>query len=99
MPLETLEACACCPTWKPRSASCLQIVLFGQPELDEKLHRPEVRQLLQRIAFHYRLGSLKKSEIGNYVAHRLRVAGYRGEGCFLRQPCAHCIAPAAVRRA
>ena len=57
-------------------------MLFGQPELDEKLHRPEVRQLLQRIAFHYRLGVLNKSEIGLYVAHRLRVAGYRGEGLF-----------------
>jgi MSHA biogenesis protein MshM len=60
----------------------LQIVLFGQPELDAKLHRPEVRQLLQRIAFHYRLGGLRKSETGNYIAHRLRVAGYRGDGLF-----------------
>ena len=41
-----------------------------------------MRQLLQRNAFHYRLGVLKKSEIEHYVAHRLRVAGYRGEGLF-----------------
>ena len=60
----------------------LQIVLFGQPELDEKLNRPEARQLLQRIAFYYRLGGLKRSEIGHYVAHRLRVAGYLGESLF-----------------
>jgi MSHA biogenesis protein MshM len=41
-----------------------------------------VRQLLQRISFHYRLGGLKKNEIGHYLAHRLRVAGFRGESLF-----------------
>ena len=82
MPLETLEALRLLSNLETEMRKLLQIVLFGQPELDEKLHRPEVRQLLQRIAFHYRLGSLKKSEIGNYVAHRLRVAGYLGEGLF-----------------
>lgn len=82
MPIETLEALRLLSNLETEKRKLLQIVLFGQPELDEKLHRPEVRQLLQRIAFHYRLGSLKKSEIGNYVAHRLRVAGYLGEGLF-----------------
>lgn len=82
MPIETLEALRLLSNLETEKRKLLQIVLFGQPELDEKLHRPEVRQLLQRIAFHYRLGSLKKSEIGNYVAHRLRVAGYLGESLF-----------------
>ena len=82
MPLETLEALRLLSNLETEKRKLLQIVLFGQPELDEKLHRPEVRQLLQRIAFHYQLGSLKKSEISNYVAHRLRVAGYLGEGLF-----------------
>ena len=82
MPLETLEALRLLSNLETEKRKLLQIVLFGQPELDEKLRRPEVRQLLQRIAFHYQLGSLKKSEIGNYVAHRLRVAGYLGEGLF-----------------
>lgn len=82
MPLETLEALRLLSNLETEKRKLLQIVLFGQPELDDKLHRPEVRQLLQRIAFHYRLGSLKKSEIGHYVAHRLRVAGYLGEGLF-----------------
>ena len=88
MPIETLEALRLLSNLETEKRKLLQIVLFGQPELDDKLHRPEVRQLQQRIAFHYRLGSLKKSEIGNYVAHRLRVAGYLGEGLF---------APAALR--
>lgn len=82
MPIETLEALRLMSNLETEKRKLLQIVLFGQPELDEKLNRPEVRQLLQRIAFHYRLGTLKKNEIGNYVAHRLRVAGYRGEGLF-----------------
>ena len=82
MPLETLEALRLLSNLETEKRKLLQIVLFGQPELDVKLHRPEVRQLLQRIAFHYRLGGLKKNEIANYVAHRLRVAGYRGDGLF-----------------
>ena len=82
MPIETLEALRLLSNLETEKRKLLHIVLFGQPELDEKLHRPEVRQLLQRIAFHYRLGVLKKSEIGLYVARRLRVAGYRGEGLF-----------------
>jgi len=82
MPIETLEALRLLSNLETEKRKLLQIVLFGQPELDVKLHRPEVRQLLQRIAFHYRLGGLKKNEIDNYVAHRLRVAGYRGDGLF-----------------
>lgn len=82
MPVETLEALRLLSNLETEKRKLLQIVLFGQPELDEKLRRTEVRQLLQRITFHYRLGGLKKSEIGNYIAHRLRVAGYRGEGLF-----------------
>ncbi|MEI7614269.1 MAG: AAA family ATPase [Betaproteobacteria bacterium] len=82
MPIETLEALRLLSNLETEKRKLLHIVLFGQPELDEKLHRPEVRQLLQRIAFHYRLGGVQKSEIENYVAHRLRVAGYRGDGLF-----------------
>jgi len=82
MPLETLEALRLLSNLETEKQKLLQIVLFGQPELDEKLNRPEVRQLLQRVAFHYRLGGIRKSEIGSYVTHRLRVAGYRGEGLF-----------------
>jgi len=82
MPVETFEALRLLSNLETERRKLLQIVLFGQPELDEKLRRPELRQLLQRIAFHYRLGGLKKSEIGNYVAHRMRVAGYRGEALF-----------------
>jgi MSHA biogenesis protein MshM len=82
MPIETLEALRLLSNLETEKRKLLQIVLFGQPELDQKLRRPEIRQLQQRIAFHYRLRGLQKSEIGDYVAHRLRVAGYRGDGLF-----------------
>jgi MSHA biogenesis protein MshM len=82
MPIETLEALRLLSNLETEKRKLLHIVLFGQPELDEKLHRPEVRQLLQRIAFHYRLGGLKKNELEHYLAHRLRVAGFRGESLF-----------------
>jgi MSHA biogenesis protein MshM len=82
MPMETLEALRLLSNLETEKRKLLQIVLFGQPELDVKLGRQEARQLLQRIAFHYRLRGVAKSEIADYVAHRLRVAGYRGDGLF-----------------
>jgi MSHA biogenesis protein MshM len=82
MPLETLESLRLLSNLETEKRKLLQIVLFGQPELDRKLADPSVRQLLQRIAFHYRLAGLAREEIANYLAHRLRVAGYRGEVVF-----------------
>ncbi len=82
MPLETLESLRLLSNLETEKRKLLQIVLFGQPELDEKLAQPSVRQLLQRIAFHYRLFGLNRLEIANYLGHRLRVAGYRGEPLF-----------------
>lgn len=82
MPLETLESLRLLSNLETEKRKLLQIVLFGQPELDRKLAEPSVRQLLQRIAFHYRLTGLAREEVANYLAHRLRVAGYRGEDVF-----------------
>ncbi|MES3021359.1 MAG: AAA family ATPase [Pseudomonadota bacterium] len=53
----------------------LQIILIGQPELRAILARPELEQLAQRVIARYHLGSLSPAETGNYVAHRLAVAG------------------------
>ncbi|MEW5882378.1 MAG: AAA family ATPase, partial [Pseudomonadota bacterium] len=53
----------------------LQIVLVGQPELDDKLARSDLRALASRITAQYRLGALSAQETGAYLAHRLRVAG------------------------
>ncbi len=53
----------------------LQIILIGQPELGEKLWRPELRQLRQRITVRWDLRPLDRGEVKEYVEHRLRVAG------------------------
>lgn len=82
MPLETLEALRLLSNLETEKRKLLRIVLFGQPELDEKLSRPEVRQLRQRIAFHHHLSPLSSEEVEHYVMHRLRVAGFRGESLF-----------------
>jgi len=52
----------------------LQIVLLGQPELEVRLGRDELRQLRQRIGVWWRLAPLSQQETGEYVAHRLRIA-------------------------
>ena len=53
----------------------LQIVLAGQPELEERLATHALRQLRQRITVRCRLTALDEAEVGEYIAHRLRVAG------------------------
>lgn len=82
MPIETLEALRLLTNLETEKRKLLQVVLFGQPELDEKLAQESVRQLRQRITFQYRLGELGREELDYYLAHRLRVAGYRGNRLF-----------------
>ncbi|MBA3902542.1 MAG: AAA family ATPase [Rhodocyclaceae bacterium] len=82
MPMETLEMLRLLSNLETEKRKLLQLVLFGQPELDEKLANPSVRQLRQRIAFHYRLRGLRRGELDHYLSHRLRVAGHRGNRVF-----------------
>jgi general secretion pathway protein A len=56
----------------------IQIVLVGQPQLREKLARPALEQLRQRIGVRYHIGPLDPEEVGAYIQHRLRVAGSNG---------------------
>jgi MSHA biogenesis protein MshM len=84
LPMETLEALRLLSNLETEKRKLLQIVLFGQPELDRKLARSEIRQLTQRISFHYQLQALSAEEINIYVAHRLAVAGYSGPALFSR---------------
>jgi general secretion pathway protein A len=60
----------------------VQIVLSGQPELDEKLRRPELRGLRQRIMVRCRLPLLSLEETTEYIASRLRIAGGNGTQTF-----------------
>ena len=82
MPLETLEALRLLTNLETEKRKLLQVVLFGQPELDEKLDQESVRQLRQRITFQYQLSALRRDEVDYYLAHRLRVAGYMGQRLF-----------------
>ena len=61
----------------------LQIVLVGQPELEQKLDGPELRRLRQRITVHCKIGPLNSAETELYIHRRLRVAGARDEPIFL----------------
>lgn len=78
MSLETLEALRLLTNVETEKMKLLQVVLFGQPELDVKLASSAVRQLRQRIVFEHRLYGLERDEVGAYVTHRLVVAGYSG---------------------
>lgn len=82
MPLESLEALRLLSNLETEKHKLLQVVMFGQPELDEKLSNPAVRQLRQRIVFHYRMPGLREPEARHYLAHRLRVAGHRDGDVF-----------------
>src|SRR3954471_9534810 len=82
MPLETLETLRLLTNLETEKRKLLQVVLFGQPELDEKLAHESVRQLRQRITFQHRLGALSREETEAYLRHRLAVAGYNGEPLF-----------------
>ncbi|MDW8469723.1 MAG: AAA family ATPase [Burkholderiales bacterium] len=82
MPIETLEAVRLLTNLETEKRKLLQVVLFGQPELDHRLAEPPIRQLAQRITFEYRLRGLDADEVGTYLSHRLTVAGYRREPLF-----------------
>jgi MSHA biogenesis protein MshM len=78
MPLDTLEALRLLTNLETEKRKLLQVVLFGQPELDRKLELESIRQLRQRIVFEQKLVGLARDEVGAYVMHRLAVAGYSG---------------------
>jgi general secretion pathway protein A len=64
------------------SSRLIQIVLMGQPELEQRLDQPQLRQLKQRIALRCRLTPLPSSEVGSYINCRLKTAGYQGKELF-----------------
>jgi len=82
MPMETLEALRLLTNLETEKRKLLQIVLFGQPELDQKLAQESVRQLKQRITFHHQLSPLNQEDLAHYIEHRLHVAGYKGGRLF-----------------
>ena len=82
MPEDTLEQVRLLSNLETSRHKLLQIVLFGQPELDVALDKPTMRQLKDRITHSFRTRPLKVDETGNYVAFRMRAAGYKGREVF-----------------
>jgi MSHA biogenesis protein MshM len=82
MPEDTLEQVRLLSNLESRRHKLLQIVLFGQPELDEALAKPSMRQLKDRITHSFRTRPLLGDEVGKYVAFRMRAAGYKGPDVF-----------------
>ncbi len=82
VPDQTLEALRLLSNLETERRKLLQIVLFGQPELDEKLARPRNRQLRQRIVYSYQLQPLDRIRVAGYLDYRIRIAGYNGDMLF-----------------
>lgn len=82
MPLETLEEIRLLSNLETRNDKLLQIVLFGQPELDNNLRNPGIRQLRDRITHSFTLSPLTAAEIREYLMFRMRAAGYHGPDLF-----------------
>lgn len=89
LPVESIEALRLITNLETESHKLLQVVLFGQPELDEKLALPELRQLKQRITFSYALKLMDADQLFQYVRHRMTVAGHRGADVFSKSVCKH----------
>lgn len=85
MTLDTLEEIRLLSNLETEREKLLQIVLFGQPELDAKLADPRIRQLRERITTAITLAPLTPDAIRAYLAFRLTTAGYRGPDLFDRR--------------
>jgi MSHA biogenesis protein MshM len=89
MPDDTLEQVRLLSNLESSRHKLLQIVLFGQPELDATLAKSSLRQLRDRITHSFRMRPLAAPEVAKYLSFRMRAAGYRGPDVF---------APRAARR-
>jgi type II secretory pathway predicted ATPase ExeA len=82
MPISTLEEIRLLSNLETRQHKLLQIVLFGQPELDQNLRQPNIRQLRERITHSFQLMPLDNEDVRAYLTFRLQAAGYHGPDLF-----------------
>ncbi|MEW6989168.1 ExeA family protein [Colwelliaceae bacterium 6441] len=87
LPAESLEALRLFTNLETETRKLLQVVLFAQPELDQRLNESAFRQLKQRITFSYKLRAMNNSEVESYIQHRLMIAGYKGAALFNHKLC------------
>ncbi len=82
MPIETLEEIRLLSNLETDQNKLLQMVLFGQPELDVKLSQPHIRQLKERITHSFCLSPFPPDDTLQYLNFRLRAVGYKGPDIF-----------------
>jgi type II secretory pathway predicted ATPase ExeA len=82
--MESLEAVRLLTNFETSRSKLMQIVLVGQPQLADKLARPELSQLRQRVSTICRLIPFTAIETAAYIQHRLKLAGYTGGSLFTR---------------
>lgn len=82
MPLASMEVLRLLSNLETAKRKLIQLVLFGQPELNQRLEQTAIRQLRQRISFSAVLQNLSMTETQDYIHHRLSVAGYSGPRLF-----------------
>lgn len=82
---ESLETVRLLTNLETENSKLLQVVLFGQPELDDHINKQHLRQLKQRITFSYSLPLMNKEDMDVYLNHRLSVAGYTHGNLFTKK--------------
>lgn len=82
MPPESLEEIRLLSNLETASHKLVNIMLFGQPELDVLLAQPRLRQVRDRVIHRFELQPLPPSEASAYIDHRLRAAGWKGGALF-----------------
>ncbi|MCW8853104.1 MAG: AAA family ATPase [Gammaproteobacteria bacterium] len=85
MPVETLEEIRLLSNLETSHHKLLQMILFGQPELDEKLRDTSIRQLRERITHSFYLDPFPTTDIYEYLNFRMRAVGYRGPDIFTKK--------------
>ena len=82
MPIETLEEIRLISNLETEEEKLMQMILFGQPELDENLAKPKIRQLCERITHSVYLYPFNHDDVHEYLNFRLRACGYKGPDLF-----------------
>ena len=87
LPDDTLEAIRLLSNIETTQEKLIQIVLFAQPELNNKLQQYRFRQICQRIGFAYQLKPLNYQQVQQYIAHRTKVSGCQQDALFNPSAC------------
>jgi putative secretion ATPase (PEP-CTERM system associated) len=82
LPVSALEELRMLSNFQQRGRSLLQIILLGQPEFRDRIASEGLEQLSQRVIATHHLDAMQADEVGEYLLHRLGVAGYRGNPAF-----------------